>query len=173
MQEKSFDPPFFRAILFFRRRTAVFSARPAPPPRLCLKKGTARRKARPPRIARRPTIRTGPYHNHKNAMIGPLRGKAFAEHRKRGGIGRPLASAMRNIIQCFPLRLALQRAQKNYYAWHKHTLFAAFPLSRAQIYSPSQAISLRLALMALFSSRETCACEMPTSPEISVCVLPS
>ena len=37
----------------------------------------------------------------------------------------------------------------------------------------SAAMLLRRAPMAFFSSRDTCACEMPTSPEISVCVLPS
>lgn len=37
----------------------------------------------------------------------------------------------------------------------------------------SAVMLLRRAPMAFFSSRETCACEMPTSPEISVCVLPS
>ena len=37
----------------------------------------------------------------------------------------------------------------------------------------SAVMLLRRAPMAFFSSRDTCACEMPTSPEISVCVLPS
>ena len=32
---------------------------------------------------------------------------------------------------------------------------------------------LRMELMAFFSSRETCACEIPISPETSICVLPS
>ena len=34
-------------------------------------------------------------------------------------------------------------------------------------------ISFRMVPMAFFSRRETCACEMPTSAEISVCVFPS
>lgn len=37
----------------------------------------------------------------------------------------------------------------------------------------NQDISLRMVPMAFFSRRETCACEIPTSFEISVCVFPS
>lgn len=37
----------------------------------------------------------------------------------------------------------------------------------------SHAMSRRMVLMALFSRRDTCACDIPTSSEISVCVFPS
>lgn len=37
----------------------------------------------------------------------------------------------------------------------------------------SYPIMARISLRAFFSRRETCACEMPTSAEISVCVFPS
>ena len=38
---------------------------------------------------------------------------------------------------------------------------------------PRYSIQLFIDFSAVFSSRETCACEMPTSSEISVCVFPS
>lgn len=41
------------------------------------------------------------------------------------------------------------------------------------LFYASAAMLVRMAEIAFFSRRDTCACEMPTSSEISVCVLPS
>ena len=52
------------------------------------------------------------------------------------------------------------------------------PAAKATLLLPrgkrhNQPISVLICLSAFFSSRETCACEIPTSAEISVCVFPS
>lgn len=75
-----------------------------------------------------------------------------------------ILSSMANPLEIFP---------------QKHFVFCGNPFGRCPLHDEKkmcsflQEISFRKAPMAFFSRRETCACEIPTSAEISVCVFPS
>ena len=70
------------------------------------------------------------------------------------------AFAVEQVHRFFPFQFAVTRF---------HTLSYAELRRNVPIYE----ISFRMLPSAFFSRRETCACEIPTSAEISVCVFPS